>query len=78
MEEELVSLDTIKPGAKFLCPWNGKTFVLDAITPSAAWVWVTEEKEIERKSRKTGETKIIIQKVNKNEPWSRTTKVKAL
>lgn len=78
MEDELVSLDTVKPGQKFLCPWNGKTFELKGITPSAAWVEVIEEQEVERKSRKTGEIKVIIQKTKKNEPWSRATKVKVL
>lgn len=78
MEEELVALETLKPGQKFMCPWNGKTFELMGITPSAAWVEVIEEQEVERKSRKTGETKIIIQKKKKNEPWSRGTRVKVL
>lgn len=78
MEDELVSLDTLKIGQKFVCPWNGKMFELQDITPSAAWVEVIEEIEVERKSRKTGEIKLIIQKKKKNEPWSRTTKVKVL
>ena len=76
--KDLVKLETLAPGTSFLCPWNGKIFVLQGITPSAAWVIVTEEREIERKSNKTGEIKKIIQKVTRNVPWSRGTSVKPL
>ena len=74
----LVNLDIIKPGAKFLCPWNEKTFILQYVTESAAWVQVTEEVEFERKDRKTGEMKLIKQKTTRNEPWSRATRVRML
>lgn len=77
-QEQLVSLELIKIGASFLCPWNGKTFILHGLTSSAAWVTVVEELEVERKNKKTGEIKVIIQKIKKNEPWSKGTKVKAL
>jgi len=76
--DELVYLETIKPGAFFLCPWNEKTFQLTDITPSAAWVAVEEDVEFEVKDKKTGLIKIVKTKKHKNEPWSRRTKVKAL
>ena len=77
-ELELVNLETIRPGAFFLCPWNGKTFELEGITPSAAWVKVEEEIEFEVKDKKTGLIKVIKTKKKQNQPWSRGTKVKAL
>lgn len=77
-KEELCKLQDVEIGKQFLCPWNGKVFKLVYVSPSAAWVEVTEEREIERKNPKTGEIKRIIQKITKNEPWSRTSSVKAL
>lgn len=71
-------LEELPKGSKFLCPWNGQTFTLLDITPSACWVEVIEDKEFEIKVKKTGETKVIKTKVKRNEPWSRRTMVEPL
>lgn len=75
-DDQLVMLETLIPGQFFLCPWNGKTFELEGLTPSAAWVKVEEEIEFEVKDKKTGLMKTVKTKKKKNEPWSRGTLVK--
>lgn len=75
-DNQLVKLETLVPGTFFLCPWNGKTFELQGLTPSAAWVKVEEEVIFEVKDKKTGLIKTIKTKKKKNEPWSRGTWVK--
>lgn len=75
MEPTTVRLDSLIPGDFFKCPWNGKTFELQGITPSAAWVKVEEDVEFEIKDRKTGLMKTVRTKKKKNEPWSRATRV---
>lgn len=69
-------LEQLSKGAKFLCPWNGQTFRLIDLTPSAAWVEVIEDKTIE--IMKLGEIKVIKTKIKRNEPWSRQTVVEPL
>lgn len=73
-----VRLDTLIPGQKFRCPWNGKEFELEGITLSSAWVKVTEEVEFTVTDKRTGNSRIVHTKKKYNEPWSRTTMVEVL
>lgn len=76
LPEGLCRLEDVVLNMKFECPWNGKTFVLKGVTPSAAWVEVVEEREFEVRVKKTGEIKMVKTKTKKNEPWSRKTIVR--
>lgn len=78
MKTTTVKLETLKPGTKFRCPWNGNTYELEGITLAAAWVKVEEIVETELKDKKTGLTKVIKFKKKYNEPWARGTMVEVL
>ena len=65
----LCRLKEIKPNNKFM--WDEKIFTVVAITPSAAWTEVIEDKEIIIKDKKTGQPKTIRTKTKRNEPWAR-------
>lgn len=78
MEATTVNLEAIEAGKKFRCPWNGKVFVLQYLTPSAAWVEVLEEKEFTVRDKKTQLDKTVKTSIKKNEPWSRGTQVEPI
>lgn len=76
LPEGLARLEDLKPETMFECPWNGKTFKLLSLTPSAAWIEVWEDIEFQVKNKKTGEMKTVKTRKKINQPWSRTAVVK--
>lgn len=78
LPEGLIRLEDLKLESQFECPWNGKTFKLLSLTPSAAWIEVWEDVEFEVKNKKTGEIKTVKTRKKVNQPWSRRTVVKPL
>lgn len=76
LPDGLHRLEDIEIGAKFVGTWDEKEYLLTGLTPSAAWVEVTRDKEFEVLDKKTGLKKVIRTKIRENEPWSRQTVVK--
>jgi hypothetical protein len=73
-----MKLSELPKGTKFKCSWRGEDQPIVTLTDktlSAAWVKFTEDKEFERKNRKTGEIVLVKTKVTVSEPWSLGTDV---